>query len=73
MFSFQLYWRWVSELSGVVFQDYLAYARSACADHQTVPRRFIRGCDSSTSRRNAGKQDWTRCRAGCGMPWRMNY
>ncbi len=25
---------------GVVFQDYLAYRASACADHKTVPRRF---------------------------------
>ena len=27
-------------LFGVMFQDYLAYTASACADHKTFPRRF---------------------------------
>jgi hypothetical protein len=38
--AFKFNWRCVSELFGVVFQDYLAYATSACADQKTVPRRF---------------------------------
>jgi hypothetical protein len=38
--AFKISWRRVSELFGVMFQDYLAYTASACADHKTVPRRF---------------------------------
>ena len=38
--AFKINWRSVSELFGVVFQEYLAYTASACADHKTVPRRF---------------------------------
>jgi hypothetical protein len=38
--AFKINWRSVSELFGVMFQDYLAYTASACADHKTVPRRF---------------------------------
>jgi hypothetical protein len=38
--AFNFNWRSVSELFGVMFQDYLAYTASACADHKTVPRRF---------------------------------
>jgi hypothetical protein len=38
--AFNSNWRSVSELFGVMFQDYLAYTASACADHKTVPRRF---------------------------------
>ena len=38
--AFEINWRSVSELFGVMFQDYLAYTASACADHKTVPRRF---------------------------------
>ena len=38
--AFRFKWRSVSELFGEMFQDYLAYTASACADHKTVPRRF---------------------------------
>jgi hypothetical protein len=38
--AFNFSWRTVSELFGVLFQDYLAYTASACAYHKTVPRRF---------------------------------
>jgi hypothetical protein len=38
--AFKFNWRSVSELFGVMFQDYLAYTTSPCADHKTVPRLF---------------------------------
>src|SRR5258708_37997815 len=38
--AFKFNWRSVSELFGVMFQEYLAYATSTCADQKTVPRRF---------------------------------
>jgi hypothetical protein len=38
--AFKINWRSISELFSVMFQDYLAYTASACADHKTVPRRF---------------------------------
>jgi hypothetical protein len=38
--AFNFKCRWISELFGVMFQDYLAYTASACADHETVPCRF---------------------------------
>ena len=38
--AFNFRWRWVSELFGVMFQDYLAYTASACANYETVPCRF---------------------------------